>query len=170
MLSIKIRLNNKVINLRQLAVDLAEDVLVKGMAKVAVIMRDLMRNYAPVRDVRYWSPTDKVPPGALARSIAFKIVANLRTGKVTAIVGPKRHAPGMPTHYAHLVEFGHILVVTDHRGGRRTAGYVPANPFVRPAVEAFKGAVLQVFGEEVANGLQVKIRAMLGGKTVGVEV
>jgi HK97 gp10 family phage protein len=170
MIPIKIKIDNKVINLRQLAAELARDVVASAMAKVAAVMRDLMKTYAPVRDVRYWSPSDRVPPGALARSIAFKIVVNLRTGRVLAIVGPRTRAPGLPTHYAHLVEFGHILVVTNHRGGKRTAGYVAANPFVRPAVEAFKGAVLQVLGAEVAAGLSVKINAMMGGKRVAVEV
>jgi len=167
---LKIKINNKVINLRKLAQDLARDVLASAMAKVAAIMRDLMATYAPVRDVRYWSPSDRVPPGALARSIAFKIVVNLQTGRVMAIVGPRRRAPGLPTHYAHLVEFGHILVVTDHHGGKRAAGYVAANPFVRPAVEAFKSGVLEVFGAEVANNLRVKIEAMMGGSMTEVQV
>ena len=47
-------------------------------------------------------------------------------------------------HAAHLVEFGHRLVV---RG--KFIGHVPAHPFLRPAIEESRDRVLQVISAEL---------------------
>lgn len=44
--------------------------------------------------------------------------------------------------HAHLVEFGHILVLKDKNGIVRVAGHVPAHPFLRPALDAARSRLI----------------------------
>jgi len=44
--------------------------------------------------------------------------------------------------HAHLVEFGHLLVLKDKNGIVRVAGHVPAHPFLRPALDAARARLI----------------------------
>lgn len=100
--------------------------------------------------------------GALSNSITHKIVVYPKTGKAVGLVGPDRnyyiqgrrlsakggklgalYGADRPANYAHLVEYGHriakggALTRLDGKGkkGKGTVGgFVPAKPFIRPAV------------------------------------
>lgn len=50
--------------------------------------------------------------------------------------------------HAHLVEFGHVLV---KKG--KVIGYVPAHPFLRPAVQKRVEEAIERFGNAIQEGL-----------------
>lgn len=128
----------------------------------------------PIRDgARRLAPRDT---GALAKSI--DIVVRRYRGAAVAVVGPDRsyyrgrkrvkrgesaRGAARPANYAHLVEFGHVAVAnrkgTSLRKGTATAlGYVPAKPFLRPAVLGAAGAAGDAIHRAVAEGVAASIR------------
>lgn len=44
--------------------------------------------------------------------------------------------------HAHLVEFGHLLVLKDKNGIVRVKGHVPAHPFMRPALDKARARII----------------------------
>ncbi len=106
----------------------------------------------------------KEDTGVLKKSIGVVIKNRGRNGtrgaSVVGVVGPMRNirAPrkvitkgkhkglvlvSIPTRYAHLVEFGHII-----KRGNKQVGHVPPRPFMRPAWDAAGGeAALSRFSE-----------------------
>jgi len=91
-----------------------------------------------VREVKRNAP---VQTGALKRSIGRKTetrgqLIRLRLGPKADYVGPGNRRP---VRYAHLVELGH--------GG---PGPAPAKPFMRPALQAKREEVKQIFSREFA--------------------
>lgn len=124
--------------------------------------------------------------GALRQSIATKVKA-YPTGVVVGLVGPRRDyfvrgrkvtAFGAilgrkelrrPANYAHLVEFGHRIAVggrlkrEDGRGRAATGtegGFVPARPFIRPAVITTRAAQQAAFDSAIAAGLARETRRL----------
>lgn len=149
--------------LRAMAQTLTRDVLAKPMEKVAALLCDRMRDMAPTGAT-----------GNLKRSISFKVLLYENKNMVVGIVGPRRRAPGRPTRYAHLVEFGHMKATPrlgrDGKTKMVRGGYVPAEPFMRPAVEIARQTIAEVLGDEIANMLDIQARAKLGNKVVNIQV
>jgi len=89
--------------------------------------------------------------GLLAKSIGRKTKVFKSGGTVQTVVGPRLGFKQMvtlpngktmlrnPFKYAHLVEFG-----TRHSA---------AKPFMRPALESNKGAIIAVYRSELASGV-----------------
>lgn len=122
--------------LRRVPKEMEAKVLPKVVGAGGRVLRDLARAGAP-RD-----------EGDLARSI--ESVVRGYGERALAVVGPDagyRRAGKRPAKYAHLVEFGHVVV---GRGGSQRergragqmgpvpgyAGFVAARPFMRPAALA----------------------------------
>ena len=90
--------------------------------------------------------------GTLIKSLGIKLrryrggkVVLALAGPVSGIVGPHGEKP---THYAHLVEFGHMT----------KRGKVGARPFMTPAWEATKDQVLQIASDEFGMGVEQLVR------------
>lgn len=101
-----------------------------------------------VKAARAKAPKDS---GLLKKSLGKKLVTNKKAGVVTAVVGPRRNVvgehdgkPRKPSRYAHLVEKGHI----DGDGN-----HVPAQPFLRPAMEETEAQALGVMTDKLAAGV-----------------
>lgn len=104
-----------------------------------------------------------------------------RAGKGQARAGMDR-----PSNYAHLIEFGHLtrnakanatakkfvahtakeIAAANAAGrslpsaGRRTVDFVPARPFLRPAVLQGEAAAAQAFEQGMAKGLEREIKKL----------
>jgi hypothetical protein len=152
---VKTKVTSNMIDLRQLAVEIAQDVIASAMEGPAKNLEDLMRGYAPKRE------------GNLARSIGRKVVVNVKKTAATAIVGPRRRSRGRPTRSAHNVEFGHVAVAPRKGTSRRkknasVRGFVAARPFMRPAVATFSAMAQARLGTEFEQKLDVKLVRMKG--------
>ena len=104
----------------------------------------------------------KVPSesGTLKKSLGKKVKTYKNTGTVAAIIGPRTDVEGefngevrKPKFYAHLVENGHV----DENGN-----HVPAQSFLRPAMDETQDQALDVMKDKLAAGV-VK-EAMKGAK------
>lgn len=118
--------------------------------------------------------------GALRKSIRQKALTNPKKKLVTVLVGPSRGVTATasdgklrrPANYAHLVEYG-----TASRGvwgGRRKKGLFgigavkgktvtpgnPPKPFLRPAWESNKGAVLATYKAEIGNSIRRRAKQL----------
>ena len=105
--------------------------------------------------------------GVLAKNITKRNKTYIRLGAVVTVVGAKwSEAP-----HAHLVEFGHRMVVggtverlrggttplskqTGKRGGGRVVGFVKAKPFMRPAFDSTKGQVMAIAERALRIGVE----------------
>jgi HK97 gp10 family phage protein len=163
MIKMQVKWQNSIPDLRKIGAELTRDVIAAPMEKVATLLRDRMKDYCPVGK-----------SGNLQKSISYKVVIHEGKNLTVAIVGPRRGARGRPTHYAHLVEFGHIMVVpginAKGKSSKRVGEYVAAHPFMRPAVETIRDTINEVLGEEIGNLLSFKCRASMGGKKVTVSI
>jgi HK97 gp10 family phage protein len=109
---------------------------------------------APVKD----STGGSLPDGALKSDIIVRLVKDAQ-GAYSAIIGPGK----LTAHVARWVEYGHRLI----RGGRnrvfadgkirgngKHVGEVPAYPFIRPAYEASRQAVITTICTTLATELE----------------
>jgi hypothetical protein len=123
--------------------------------------------------------------GALRASITDKVKVYPATGKAVGMVGPDRayYSRGKkagalgallgknrrrPSNYAHLVEYGHVAVAPRKGTTRRkknavSVGFVPAKPFIRPAVVTTTAQQIAAFTRGIEIGLNESIRKR-GGK------
>lgn len=167
--------------LRALSDDMRDRTLAAGVSEAVKPILVAARRYARrSRDT-----------GALEESLTTKVVNYPRTGKAVGLVGPDRayFARGrkvkgalsraftlnqrQPAKYAHLIEYGHVAVAprkgkTVRKGTATVVGWVPARPFIRPAVvttaaaqeEAFYRGLergwTQAVNKEVARGRHVR--------------
>jgi HK97 gp10 family phage protein len=90
--------------------------------------------------------------GLLKKSLGKKVVTFKKTQTVAAIVGARRSVEGnvrgkvrKPSRYAHLVEKGHI----DEHGN-----HIPAEPFLRPALEQSGAKAMDLMQNKLAAGLE----------------
>jgi HK97 gp10 family phage protein len=106
--------------------------------------------------------------GVLAKGLRKKTKTYKADGSVVTIVGGKFPEAA----HAHLVEFGHRMVVggtvsrlkkqwsasrssrTGKRGGGRVVGFVPAKPFMRPAYDATKGQAMAIAEQALRVGIE----------------
>lgn len=124
--------------------------------------------------------------GALRESITHKVIARRKKAHAVALVGPDRKyfhrgkgvAKGAlvpdgavrPSRYAHLIEYGHHVVAPTkgtslRKGTAKTPAegkkkWVPAKPFMRPAVIMARQEVAAAFRDGLARGI-LKIKAKL---------
>lgn len=123
--------------------------------------------------------------GALRASLTTKTVNYARNGKAVGLVGPDRayyrrgkkagklgalFGADRPANYAHLVEYGHHAVAPIKNTSRRkkTAvpaktgrSWVPAKPFLRPALLTTTAAQGEEFFRGIAAGVQAARRRLV---------
>lgn len=94
-----------------------------------------------------------VVAGFMGPSNKFKI-------QVTTKGGKKKNID--PSNYAHLVEYGHRMVVGGKLGqGGRIVGFVPPHPFMRDAFDATEQQMKDRFFKWVNRGLQREWRKLI---------
>jgi hypothetical protein len=161
-MKIKAKVTSDIVDLRRFGVEIVADALALALATPGKNLTAAMRMYAP---------TDT---GALRDSIDFTIRNYPAKNKAVLIAGPKsRFSRGgrRPSKYAHLVEFGHIAVAPAKGTSRRkkTArgiSFVPAKPFMRPAVEIFATYASTDFASEVEKQMTVKLQGLKGRQRI----
>lgn len=112
--------------------------------------------------------------GWLKKSLGIKVGVSRRKGRVYGLIGPRTTevkdkktgqrkltsfgkrimASGTkrrPAHYAHLVEFGHVIRRAE---GGPEFGRVAAKPFLRPAWDTSRDAAFQAFARAVNEELR----------------
>lgn len=139
----------------------------------------LKRAAAPlVRSAKYYA-SRSVKTGALRASLGA-VIKKGKDGRSYAIVGPLRdyyragkrikkggdfRGADKPANYAHLVEFGHYSAASSGlsraqlKGKSRRKGtlvaksFVPAKPFLRPALMATQGEIGAQMAEGIRDGI-----------------
>lgn len=160
---ISIRFSNGLVDLNKVSEEMASTVA-KGFGAPTAMLVGIMKRKCPVGKT-----------GNLRNSIGAVIGTVPSKNLAYAVVGPRRRSKGTPTRYAHLVEFGHVAVHPD-KGARRRKGtarditYVPAKPFVRPAVEEYAAQVGYDLAKGVEPAVAASIRANIGGKRKSIVV
>jgi hypothetical protein len=116
--------------------------------------------------------------GALRASITDKVKVYPQSGKAVGLVGPDRAYyrrgkkvgklgalfwSNKPANYAHLVEYGHVAVAPKRgtslrKNTARRVGFVPAKPFIRPAVVTTLAEQIAAFTRGIEIGLNESIR------------
>jgi len=106
--------------------------------------------------------------GDLKRYLKRKIKSYSKNATIFGMVGPEKHkAP-----HAHLVEFGHRIVVGGtvarkdgslkgggkNRGAGRVVGFVPPRPFLRPAFQQNKENMLRRYRQKLIEGLNKEFK------------
>ncbi|HUU35196.1 MAG TPA: HK97-gp10 family putative phage morphogenesis protein [Vicinamibacterales bacterium] len=89
---------------------------------------------------------ERSKPGALKRSIGRKVKTYSATGTVWGGVGPRKEYADDPGRRVHWVEFG------------RPAHGVPAQPFLRPALDTKRGEALGILGTRIRQGIEKEAR------------
>ncbi len=129
-------------------------ILRQAMVKAARIMAKAVKQNAP-KEIGT-DTYSRARAGQLKRSIGFK-VSTSKNGVVTAIAGPRRgfrivlgaRIRGKntgkavaydPVKTAHLVEFGSV--------------HAAAKPFIRPAMEASRDAVIEAIVSTIQAGIE----------------
>lgn len=115
-----------------------------------------------------------VRTGALRMSIGHKVVRGKNAPFAMALIGPDRgsyrggqriakgsdsRGADKPVNYAHLVEFGHIAVkprkgTSLRKKSAQTVGFVPARPFLRPAVIAAEVESINALAQGISSGIE----------------
>lgn len=120
--------------------------------------------------------------GALRESLVIKTVAYKNTGKAVGLVGPDKqyykkgkktslviaalYGADRPANYAHLIEYGHHVVAPIEGTSRRKntampaksgATWVPAKPFLRPAILTTIPAQQAGFERGLALGFEAAV-------------
>jgi len=117
-----------------------------------ILVAALVDGAAPIRDaagalVRHRGPRRRPETVPLADSI------QTFPGKRDALHAVVEVGTKKPT--AHLVEFGHRMVVGGKLGsGGRVVGQVPAYPFLRPAADENMEATVQIIGESLGHEIE----------------
>lgn len=133
------------------------------------------KQHAPVRS------------GALRRSIISIVKRYPKSGKIIAIIGPdktyynggkrikkgeSRRGLDRPANYAHLVEFGHFSAAatgqsvkaskgtTRRKGTFREKSFIPAKPFLRPAILGAGPAAERDLARGIEKGMEREIKRL----------
>jgi hypothetical protein len=95
----------------------------------------------------------------LYKSLNVKIVADMLRGKAYMFCGPRRKAAGLPSKYAHFVEFGtkphKIKVTKGHNAGKtfNHPGY-KARPFIVPSYNAVRAYAQRMMLEAMESTIK----------------
>lgn len=97
--------------------------------------------------------------GALKASIGLRLKHYKKRKTTMSIVGPRRGGVWQvsenavsgrePANYAHLVEYGHVIARKKTADGGQTS--VTGKPFMRPAWDSTKGAVMASLNENLGR-------------------
>jgi HK97 gp10 family phage protein len=113
----------------------------------------------------------------LKKSLGRKVKSYKRSGNVVVLIGPRKgfkdeKSGRNPANYAHLVEKGtapHVIRPESRRAlkirgpdGDKFVGAVihpgtPPRPFLRPALDGNKSAVVQIYKHELGIGLEREV-------------
>lgn len=127
--------------LKALPKHIALDMTKEGLIKAGLILRDDARRRTPVRS------------GNLRKSIQLRRKMRYRGKELLGVQVRSRRSKAFPGgYYAHLVEKGHKLYRTT-RWRKIFIKHVPANPFMRPALEQGKGRAIDAAVQEVKKGI-----------------
>lgn len=131
----------------------------KGMTKGAQIARNAAKkNAQAIKDT-----------GALAKSIGYTISKDRQNAKIGARRGFKQPAPPGrrskkqqyidPFRYAHLVELGtrERIVKTGFNQIRRSRGSMKATPFLQPAVDNNREAIIAAIAQGIREGMDAAV-------------
>lgn len=159
MIPVKLKWEANLIDFDELAAALAEDVAAAAIEKAAKKLRATVQAYTPVET------------GKLRRSIDYTVGVIPSAHVAYGVIGPKKRSRA--NKYAHLVEFGHVAVAprkgkTRRKGNARVISYVPARPFIRPAMEVFAAYAGTDLASGVEQALNTKVTAMQGKKKITV--
>ena len=125
--------------------------------------------------------------GDLAASIAHKVIQKSGSPVAVALIGPSRdyfnggmkvgkgksrRGADRPSRYAHLIEYGHVIVSPEKGKTIRkknakvlmkdgTARRVPARPFMRPAVMMFAAATFDFFAAGLREGMATELNKLV---------
>lgn len=157
--------------LRAIPADIRTEILARGTKEAIQPIKIAAKRYAKRSEAT----------GALRESITDKVKSYPENAKAVGLVGPDRQyyargkrvsafgallsgkARRRPANYAHLVENGHVAVAprkgTSRRKGSATvAGWVPARPFIRPAVLTTSAEQSAAFTRGLEKGLAASIK------------
>ena len=113
----------------------------------AIVIKAAKENLPKGKRGRINKKGDKIK--GLRRSITQR-VKTYPSGVIISVVGPDyKTAP-----HGHLVEFGHKMV--GHKPGKKNLGVVRAHPFLRPAVDKSKQAVMTAVQRKIREGLNTE--------------
>ena len=149
--------------LQALQEDMRAKILEEGVkAAIQPILRAAKQNLR--RSVR---------TGALYASMTTKTKSYPRNGKAVGLVGPDRGYyngqakagklgalyAGRPSNYAHLIEYGHVVVhpkkgETLRNKTASSIGWVQPRPFIRPAIITTSGEQGRAFASAIAEGFE----------------
>lgn len=159
--------------LRALPEDMRQRTLASGVKEALVPIEVAAKRFAKRSE----------ETGALRDSITHKVVNYPTSGKCVGLVGPDRnyysHGKKLkgalsrllvrdqrrPANYAHLVEYGHVMVAPTKGTSRRkgtatTTGFVPAKPFIRPAIATTLSLQAEGFFRGVAKSFAAATRKL----------
>lgn len=155
--------------LRALTQGMRQEVLLEGMRELCKPIEVAAKRFAKRSE----------DTGALRASITIKTVNYPKNGKAVGLIGPDRAVrrgknkagrlgqifagARRPSKYAHLVEYGHVAVAPKKgtslkkktasvATGGKAGGFVPAKPFIRPAVATTKAQQEQGFHRGLERG------------------
>lgn len=158
--------------LKALPEEIQNKVLGVAMKRAAAPLVSAAKAFAPTRT------------GALRKSISF-IVRKGKKGGAYAVVGPAsgyysggaalgadadKRGAGSPAHYAHLVEYGHHVVAPtkgtslrkkNAKAAKNGTKWVPAQPFMRPALLASHDAVANELAEGISEGITATLKRIV---------
>lgn len=159
--------------LQGLPAALRTEILAPAVRKAAEPIRRATRNFAPVAT------------GSLKASIDVKVVSDPYKGTAAALIGPNREyyrngkrlkkgddrrGAAKPANYAHLVEFGHVVVAPIKGTSLRKKNAQPAangtsfvapRPFLRPGFIAGAPEAERILIEEIGKSLDRKRTALI---------
>jgi hypothetical protein len=160
--------------LRQISDAVRSDVLAAGLREVVKPVLISAKRYAR-RSER---------TGALQESLTTKVINYPSNGKAVGLVGPDKSyyrkgkkvsrnvasfaGADRPANYAHLIEYGHRAVApkkgaTIRKKTAKVSGWVPAKPFLRPAVLTTRSEQGAAFYRGIQKGFASAVRKA-GGK------
>lgn len=133
----------------------------KGVTAGARVIAEAMVERTP-EQIEKQAGSNSLQPGEVKASIKIRSRTS-RAGNPYALVGPTGEA-GAAARVAHLVEYGHRMVVSGASRmnavgkfvgpGRAKSEDVPPHPFLRPAFEASAAAA----GEAIAQAIDMEMK------------
>lgn len=114
----------------------------------AVVLKD-MRARCPVLTKDAGPFSNSLPAGALLQDLSAKVSLYPQNNAGVCRVGPSDRT----AYVAVWLEYGHLLMSHGKKGKRKEIKHIAAKPFMRQAADATAQAAVDVFGAELAAGL-----------------
>lgn len=155
-------------NLLQLGGETGERIIRKAMRAGGEVVRAAITDAAPVRTAGLGgnssNPAWDLPPGALKSDIQLTVTKDKQTGSIAAYIEPGAYTKFVAKmcEYGHQIAKGGRLGYGGRAGKGTVAGFVPAHPFVRPAMELSADAAIEAIEGTIATEILAEIQK-LGG-------